>query len=137
MVDANDTSRHLAAVLAGVVYEAIEEAHRYESGLPHVLVCTDLLTGDATVSGPFHSLDAAERVADHERCSAGADSTLSFHASPLYPPLDLASRGHDNSRTRLELAGPGSLAAAGPPIVDARAEGVKTRPVREPRTSEG
>lgn len=85
MVDDNVTSRHLADVLAGVLYQAIEESQRYESRLPHVLVCTDLLTGEATFSGPFCSLAAAERVADHERCSAGTDSTLSFQASPLYP----------------------------------------------------
>jgi len=91
MLDETIASRHLTDALARVLYRAIEESHRYESGLPHVLVCTDRVTGEATFSGPFCSLDAAERVAAHERRSAGADSTLSFRASPLYPPLDLAS----------------------------------------------
>jgi hypothetical protein len=104
----DDTSRRLAQVLAGVLHKAIEESRRYESGLPHVLVCTDGVTGEATFSGPFPSLVAAERVAEHERRCAGWDSSLMFHVSALYPPLDLEARGHDNGPTRLESAESGS-----------------------------
>jgi hypothetical protein len=87
MLDAHETSRHLADVLSGVLHRAIAESQRYESGLLHVLVCMDLINGQSTFSGPFSSREAAERVAAHERRSAGTDSTLTFEASPLYPPL--------------------------------------------------
>jgi len=104
MPDETNASRHLADVLAGILFQAIEESRRYESALPHVLVCTDRVTGEATYSGPFCSLDAAARVAAHERRSAGADSTLSFQASPLYPPFDLATYpAVATSTTGLEL----------------------------------
>ena len=111
---ANEDWGHLADLLAGVVRRAVGEAHRYESNLPHLLVCADPESGFASYSGPFRSRRAAEVVAQYERRSSGPDARLTSYAAPLYPPLDLAAlaqrqtdrRGHAPPRqpeaTRLE-----------------------------------
>ena len=91
MRSTNEDPGHLADVLAGVLRRAVVEGHHYERALPHLLVCCDQETGHATFSGPFRSRQAAELVIQHEQRSCGPDSGLSFYASPLYPPLDLAA----------------------------------------------
>jgi hypothetical protein len=91
MKGTNEDSGHLADVLAGVLRRAVGEGHQYERALPHLLVCCDPQTGQATYSGPFRSRQAAELVTEHERRSCGPDSGLIFYTSPLYPPLDLAA----------------------------------------------
>ena len=89
MPDEDGLSQQVVAALSRVLLAAIEESERYEDDLPHLVACTDLVTGFSTYSGPFDCRAAAERVADHEHRSIGKDETLTFNVAPLYPPLKL------------------------------------------------
>lgn len=84
-----------------MVHQVILDLEAYEAGLPHVVLCVDTDTGLTTVSGPFHDRGAALAVVAHEREADGPDSTLSFTAEALYPPLALAT---DSADPVLELA---------------------------------
>lgn len=73
-----------------ILTSALREIEFYEEYLPWVLVCTDGLSGTVTFSGPFPTRADSERIRDHERSSAGTDSTLTFAVAPLYPALELS-----------------------------------------------
>lgn len=93
------------AELVQSVNRIITGLERYEVELPQVLICTDMMTGEQSFSGPFRSPNEAERLMQHERWSAGRDSSLRFSVAPLYPvfepggpqldpPTSLVANGH-------------------------------------------
>ena len=75
--------------LSKILSEAIEESERYEQGLPHLMICSDLATGYMTFSGPFNDRSSAQQVAARESHDLGAESPFVFRIAPLYPPLEL------------------------------------------------
>jgi hypothetical protein len=68
---------------------AWQDCEHYESTLPHLLICTDLGSGERSYSGPFPSLAQAESVRDHELRGLGNEADLEFSTAALYPALEL------------------------------------------------
>ncbi|WP_408897272.1 hypothetical protein ACJ5H2_20425 [Nocardioides sp. R1-1] len=75
--------------MVDLLSRTLAEIEAYEEQLPCVLVCTDLDSGDQTVSGPFPTRTAGALTMEHEIASAGPDSRLAFSLMPLYPALEL------------------------------------------------
>lgn len=88
-IDPQQITTDMAAASVDLLISALRDFEAYEEELPHVVVCTDVRSGDMSISGPFSTRAAGQRVIEHEKACAGTDSTLTFTLVPLYPALQL------------------------------------------------
>jgi hypothetical protein len=78
----------IVELIAARAAQAERQDLENEAVLPHLVACTDTVSGHTSYSGPYHSRAAAHAAAEYETAvEADAHNRLRFSVEPVFPPI--------------------------------------------------